>query len=87
MILPDKDTTITQSYIGLSALILKILGGKEMSFEEIWEEFKGKYIESKKLKRPPTLQKILMVIHFMYMVGYISYRGDKVFNENLKHKN
>lgn len=86
MILPDKDTTITQSYIGLSALILKILGKKEMSFEQIWEEFNKEYIIKNKLKRPPTLQKILMVLHFMYMVGYISYRGDKVFNENLKHK-
>ena len=87
MILPDKDTSITQSYIGLSALILDIIGVKEMSYDEIWEAFEKEYIKKNKLKRPPTFSKILMVLHFMYMVGYIDYQGDKVFNENFKHGN
>lgn len=87
MIIPDKDTTISQSYIGLSALILDILGWKEMSFDEIWGKFNKRYIESKKLKNAPTYHKFISVIHFMYIAGYIDYSGDKVFNENLKNKN
>lgn len=88
MILPDKYITLTESFIGLSALILDILLKNTLTIDKLWIKFKKKYINSKKIKNPLTYEKFIYVLEFMYICSMISYndRGE-IFNENLKSKN
>ena len=51
MILPNKYLTITESFVGISALILDIIGNKKITLDLLWNKFEKKYIKSKKLKR------------------------------------
>lgn len=84
MILPNKYVTLTESFLGLSALILDTLGKKALTIDALWNGFTRKYINSKKIKNPPTYQKYIYVIEFMYLTNMISY-SDKgeIFNENI----
>ncbi|MCY8024723.1 hypothetical protein MOC05_06100 [Bacillus sonorensis] len=87
MILPDKYVVLTESFLGLSALILDTLNNKKMTIDKLWNAFEKKYINSKKIKNPPTYQKYIYVIEFMYLTNMISYnkRGE-ILNENTKIK-
>lgn len=83
MILPNKYITLTESYFGISGLILEVLNNKKLSIDKLWQSFSKKYIISNKLKSPPTYQKFLYVLEFMYLCDMISYndRGE-ILNEN-----
>ena len=59
MILPDKYVTLTESFIGLSALILDTLNNKEMTVDKLWNNFSKKYISSNMIKITPTYQKYI----------------------------
>lgn len=87
MILPDKYVVLTESFLGLSALILDTLNNKKMTIDKLWNAFEKKYINSKKIKNPPTYQKYIYVIEFMYLTNMISYneRGE-ILNENTRIK-
>ncbi|MDR1689488.1 MAG: hypothetical protein LBS21_12890 [Clostridiales bacterium] len=88
MILPDKYTTLTESYIGLSALILDVLQNNEFTVEDVWHRLSKKYFARGLLKTYPTFQKFIYVLEFMYLVGMISYDENGVIsNENIKFKN
>ena len=84
MILPNKYVTLTESFIGLSALVLDVLMKKNLTIDNLWNDFHKKYIMSGKLKNPPTYQKFIYVLEFMYLSKMISYneRGE-ILNENL----
>ncbi len=85
MILPNKYITITESFIGLSALILNTMGSKKMTIENLWQTFSKKYIEKNKLNTPPTFQKYMYVLEFMYLTNMVDYNEQgEIFNENLK---
>lgn len=73
MILPNKYITLTESYFGISGLILDVLKNKRLSLDKLWQSFSKKYITSNKLKNPPTYQKFLYVLEFMYLCNMISY--------------
>lgn len=88
MILPSKYVTLSESYIGISALILDTLSNKKMTIDKLWDSFEKKYIISKKINNPPTYQKFIYVIEFMYLCGMISYtEGGHLLNENIELKN
>lgn len=88
MILPNKYLTLTESYIGLSALILDILDNKNMTVDKLWKNFNKRYIQTKKLNIEPTYQKFIYVLEFMYMTNMISYNEKgEILNENFKLKN
>lgn len=85
MVLPDKYVTLSESFIGLSALILDLLGDQKMVIEKLWGLFKKKYIETKKLQIAPTYQKYIYVLEFMYMAKMINYNEKgEIYNENLE---
>ena len=88
MVLPDKYITLTESFVGLSALILDTLTDKEMTIDKLWNSFVKRYIVSNKINIIPTYQKYVYVLEFMYLTGMISYnaRGE-IINENIKLKN
>jgi hypothetical protein len=88
MILPNKYVTLTESFLGLSALILEILLNKEMTVDKLWNNFKKKYIDSNKINTPPTYQKFIYVLEFMYLANMISYNDKgEILNENIEFKN
>lgn len=88
MILPDKYVTLTESYIGLSALILDTLNDKAMTIDKLWNKFKKKYVATKTLNSEPTYQKYIYVIEFMYLTNMISYNEKgEILNENIMVEN
>lgn len=88
MILPNKYLTITESFIGLSALILDLIGNKKITLDLLWNKFEKKYIKSKKLKSSPTYQKYIYVLEFMYLTEMITYnQKGEILNENTRIKN
>lgn len=88
MILPNKYVTLTESFFGLSALILDVLMMQKMTVDKLWNEFKKKYIDSNIIKTPPTYQKFIYVLEFMYLSDMISYNDKgEILNENIEFKN
>lgn len=88
MILPDKYVTLSESFIGLSALILDTLSENKMTVDKLWTSFSKKYIESKKINIVPTYQKYIYVLEFMYLASMISFNvKGEIVNENLTVKN
>ncbi|MFZ3576776.1 ABC-three component system middle component 6 [Virgibacillus sp. DJP39] len=88
MILPDKYISNSESLLGISSFILSVLSKKHLPVETIWKDFQKKYINTKKLKNPPTYQKFILTINFMYIVGMVNYsENGMVFNENIKSHN
>jgi hypothetical protein len=88
MILPNKYVTLTESFFGLSALILEVLMDKKLTVDKLWNKFKKAHIDSKKINTPPTYQKFIYVLEFMYLCDMISYNDKgEILNENIKIKN
>lgn len=88
MILPDKYVTLTESFIGLSALVLDTLKDKNMTVDKLWNSFVKKYVTSNIIKTPPTYQKYIYILEFMYLTSMISYNEKReILNENIKLKN
>lgn len=87
MILPNKYVILSESYIGISALILDTLLNKKMKIDKLWNNFDKKYVKTNIVKNPPTYQKFIYVIEFMYLCGMISYtEGGEILNENIEFK-
>lgn len=85
MVLPNKYVAISESFIGLSALILDTLKDKQMTIDQLWRKFNRKYIETKKIDTIPTYQKYIYVLEFMYMAEMINYNEKgEMYNESLK---
>ncbi|MCB2305600.1 hypothetical protein LGL08_00015 [Clostridium estertheticum] len=88
MILPNKYVTLTESYIGISALILETIADKKLTVDKLWSKFQRKYILSKKINTYPTYQKFIYILEFMYLCSMISYTDKgEILNENLKVSN
>ncbi|MGG2025047.1 ABC-three component system middle component 6 [Gottfriedia sp. S16(2024)] len=84
MILPSKYVSVGESFIGLSALILEILLERKNTIEILWSTFEKKYIKTNKISNPPTLQKFIYLLEFMYLTNMITYnsKGEIIINEN-----
>lgn len=88
MILPDKYVTLSESFIGLSALLLDVLGGKRMTVDKLWGKFNNKYTKTQKIVNVPTYQKYIYVLEFMYIANMINYNEKgEMYNENYKSEN
>ena len=85
MILPDKYIILTESFLGLSAILLDTLSNKRLTVDKLWNNFDKKYIKSQKLKSPPTYQKYIYVLEFMYLTSMVSYNEKgEILNENIR---
>lgn len=88
MILPNKYIKVSESLLGLSALLLDILSDEEMGIDELWKEFKNNYNNNPKLKYTPTYNKFVLSINFMYLTNMINYNEKGgIYNENIESKN
>jgi len=91
MVLPDKYISIEQSLIGLSALILDLVGKDEITVENLWDKFDKKYLKSPKtkLRHQPSFQKFMITLNFMYATNMINcdIEREVLFNENIKSQN
>lgn len=85
MILPNKYILLSESLIGISALILEVLSNRTMGIEKIWDEFERKYKKEQKTMKLPTYQKFLYTIDFMYLSKMIGYNLEgEIYNENIR---
>ena len=88
MILPNKYVPISDSIIGISALILETLGNNNMTIDELWEKFNNNIKQNKKIKNIPSYNKFVLSINFMYISNMINYsKKGVIYNENIKSKN
>lgn len=79
---------MSESLIGLSALLLDILKDREMQLSDLWSEFRNYYVNNKKIKSIPTYNKFVLAINFMYLTNMVNYdEKGVIFNENYKLKN
>lgn len=84
MILPNKYVILTESFLGLSAILLDTLSDKKMTVDKLWHSFNQKYIKHQKLKNSPTYQKYIYVLEFMYLTNMVSYNEKgEILNENI----
>jgi len=88
MILPDKYISIEQSLIGISAFILDVLGKDEITAEKLWIKFNKNNVKNSKLrlKEPPSFQKFIITLNFMYATDMLNYDIERkvLFNENIR---
>jgi len=77
MILPNKYTTFEESFIGVGAVILKELGTKKMTTNELWIKLKRvKYINVR-------FKKFIEILIFMYSTKMLSYDNGEIYNANI----
>jgi hypothetical protein len=79
MILPDKYTTFEESFLGLGAVILKEVGSKKMSTNELWNKLKRLKHNNLRFK------KFIEILIFMYATKMLTYDNGEIYNENNKH--
>lgn len=85
MILPNKYVSLSDSFFGISALLLDTIGTNTLTIDIVWIKFKKKYIDTKKINSAPTYQKFIHVLEFMYLTNMINYTDKgEIFNENTK---
>lgn len=85
MILPSKYIPLSESLIGISSIVLQVLGSNELTIDELWDKFKK---QNRNLKNMPTYNKFVLTIIFMFLSNMINYTNKGViYNENLKPKN
>ena len=86
MVLPNKYIPIEESYIGVSARILKIIKNKKYSIDKIWNEVNKLYNCN---KNNITFKKLTDTITFMYITNMINYdsKGGMIYNANIIAKN
>ena len=88
MILPDKYTSLSESFIGISAILLDTLGDKQLTIDQLWSDFNTKYVKEQKLKNVPIYQKYIYVLEFMYLSNMVSYNEKgEIVNENIRINN
>lgn len=82
MILPNKYVSIEESYIGVSARILKIIKNKKYSIDKIWNKVNKLYNQN---KNNISFKKFTDTITFMYITNMINYdkKGGVIYNENI----
>jgi len=86
MILPDKYTTLKDSFIFQSAIFLKLIGKNKITFDKLWD----KYLKSdqKYIKEKISYAYYMSLIEFMYSTGMINYTAEgELYNENIESKN
>lgn len=85
MILPDKYVTLSESFIGISALLLDVIGSDSMTVDKLWNQFNNRYVKTEQISSVPTYQKYIYVLEFMYITNMINYNEKgEMFNENIK---
>lgn len=85
MILPNKYISLTESFMGISAVLLDTLGDKKLTVDKLWDKFNKKYVETNKLKYVPVYQKYIYVLEFMFLTDMISYNEKgEIVNENIE---
>jgi hypothetical protein len=65
MILPTKTIQPVDSLLSISALIIEILKEKEMTLDDLFDEFNKKYY--KKI----TIEKLILSIDFLYITNKV----------------
>jgi hypothetical protein len=76
MILPTKTIQPVDSLISISATILEILKTKNMSIEDLFEEFNAKYY--KKI----SIEKLTLAINFLFITNTIK-DNDEIITINI----
>nr|WP_300452927.1 ABC-three component system middle component 6 [Fusobacterium sp.] len=70
MIMPDKNTTISESIIGLGAFVLSILE-KPLTIDDCWNKLNKKYIQKGKIQKKHTFDTFILTIDFLYIMNSI----------------
>lgn len=84
MILPNKYVKLSESYLGVSSIILNLVCENKITIEKLWDKFE-KYILKNDFNHIPSYQKFLLTLDFMYLTNMINFNAEgEIYNENLK---
>ena len=84
MIMPGKHVDISESLIGLGGLVLSLIDTPK-TLDEIWEDFNGKYIKTKKVNKKYTIDKFILSLDLLYILGAVDIsEGGEVYNVSQK---
>lgn len=85
MILPNKYVTLSESFLGISAMILDLIGSDMSTIDELWELFDKKYRSQDNYEKYPSYTKFLLTLDFMYLTDMLNYtEKGEMYNENIK---
>lgn len=77
MILPNKYIPYEDSFVVIGAILLREIGTKKMSTNELWTRVKKiKIIELR-------FEKYIEILVFMYTTKMITYEKGEIYNENI----
>ncbi|NFO31095.1 hypothetical protein FDB41_12520 [Clostridium botulinum] len=70
MILPSKHISLSESYIGLGAFLVKLLN-KPMTIDECWKKFNEELIQTRVIKKQHSLDNVILTLELLYCIGII----------------
>lgn len=68
--MPDKHTRLSESILGLSALVVEVLGKKKMDIDSIWEKCSAK-MKTKSFPYSHSFESLILAIDFLYIAGSV----------------
>ena len=77
MILPNKYIPFEDSFVVIGAILLREIGTKKMTTNELWTRVKRvRIIELR-------FEKFIEILVFMYTTKMITYEKGEIYNENI----
>ena len=71
MLLPEKHLNISESILGLGAIILELLN-RPKKVEALWNEYQYKYANDREFKAYHTFDNFLLALCFLYSVDAVA---------------
>ncbi|WP_244832992.1 ABC-three component system middle component 6 [Clostridium sp. BJN0001] len=70
MILPSKHISLSESYIGLGAFLVKLLN-KPIILDDILKKFNEEFVETKLLTEYHSIDDIILTLELLYCMGIV----------------
>lgn len=71
MIMPKKHISLSESYIGFGAFILKVLS-KPMTIDECWTKIHNKYIDKGLISKKHSFDSMILTIDLLFALNIVN---------------
>lgn len=73
--MPSKKITISESIIGIGALVLSVLD-EPILIDDCWKKLNQKYVDNETLTKLCTFKKFILTLDFLYLLNVININED-----------
>lgn len=73
--MPSKKITISESIIGVGALVLSVLD-EPILIDDCWKKLNQKYVDNETLTKLCTFKKFILILDFLYLLNVININED-----------